>query len=264
MLSSISVLKVQLLAPPSPTLKHACPLCTLGSASTVFPSIQTNQKPYSLAHIYSRSWHRAWTFWSNHQSRCRHGFKSHVQCSHHRTVQSLLFPSQISSAYQTLAYWWHGYSDCCCIGSIPLWLLQLLTPYFSTCQVSISISSSASRILPPGLLSMIDAHPSNRFLLTCTGSLFKPALNLKFARLHISYSLITNLRTSDHSSYLFLLACCGHLINAYWLGHKLEHALATCFPCFQPYGNHFLCLFGFPPTLATFKRNLNTFYSVPS
>ena len=51
MLSSISVLKVQLLAPPSPTLKHACPLCTLGSALTAFPSIQTNQKPYSSAHI---------------------------------------------------------------------------------------------------------------------------------------------------------------------------------------------------------------------
>ena len=47
-----SVLKLQLLAPPpSPTLKHACPLCILGSALTAFPSIQTNQKSFSSAHI---------------------------------------------------------------------------------------------------------------------------------------------------------------------------------------------------------------------
>ena len=50
-LSSISVSRVQPLAPPSPTLKHACLLCTFGYVSTAFPSIQTNQKPYSLAHI---------------------------------------------------------------------------------------------------------------------------------------------------------------------------------------------------------------------
>ena len=51
MLSSISVSRVQPLAPPSLTLKHACLLCILGSVLTAFPSIQTNQKPYSSAHI---------------------------------------------------------------------------------------------------------------------------------------------------------------------------------------------------------------------
>ena len=51
MLNSISVSRVQPLAPPSPILKHAYLLCTLGSVLVAFPSIQTNQKPYSLAHI---------------------------------------------------------------------------------------------------------------------------------------------------------------------------------------------------------------------
>ena len=51
MLSSISVSRVQPLAPPSPNLKLACLLCILGSISTAFPSILTNQKPYSSADI---------------------------------------------------------------------------------------------------------------------------------------------------------------------------------------------------------------------
>ena len=70
---------------------------------------------------------------------------------------------------------------------------------FLTCHVSISISSSVSKILLPGLLSMIGTRPFNGFLLTCTGSLFKPELNLKFALTYISYFLKTNMQTSDHS-----------------------------------------------------------------
>ena len=45
MLNSISVSRVQPLAHPSPTLKHACLLSTLGSVLTAFPSIQTNLNP---------------------------------------------------------------------------------------------------------------------------------------------------------------------------------------------------------------------------
>ena len=51
MLNSISVSRVQPLATPFPILKHAYLLCTLDSVLTAFLSIQTNQKPYSLAHI---------------------------------------------------------------------------------------------------------------------------------------------------------------------------------------------------------------------
>ena len=63
------------------------------------------------------------------------------------------------------------------------------TPYFSTCHVSISTSSSVSKIFLPGLLSMIGAHPPNNFFLNCTGSLFNHVLNLKFVHLHINYFL---------------------------------------------------------------------------
>ena len=148
--------------------------------------------------IYPHIWYRGWTFRSNHQSRCLHGFRSHVQCSHHCTVQKPAI--SISDLF--------GIADACLPMTWLFWLLLRLVQsrldycnslFFSTCQVSISISSSASKILLPSLLSMIGTHPSNRFLLNCTGSLFKPALNLKFALSHISYFLKTNLRTSDHS-----------------------------------------------------------------
>ena len=56
---------------------------------------------YPCHTLYPHFRHHGWAFWSNQQSRCRHEFKSHFQCSHHCAVQSLSFSSQITSTYQT-------------------------------------------------------------------------------------------------------------------------------------------------------------------
>ena len=114
----------QLLAPSSPTLKHACLLCTFGCVSTAFPLIQTNQKPYSLAHIngsklflpHPLSTYLTLAFWSNNQSWRRHGFKSHVQCSHYSAVEGLSFTS-CSAGTEVRSYfncdsWWSSLAPC--------------------------------------------------------------------------------------------------------------------------------------------------------
>ena len=128
--------------------------------------------------------------------------------------------------------------------------LDYCNSLFLTCHVSISVSSSVSKILLPGLLWMIGAHPSNRFFLTCTGSPFKPELNSKFALLHISYvlsenqpanlgSLITSygppclLRSSDQCllTQPRTRTCIG------------QRAFLVCAP------THCLCIFSFPHLL---------------
>ena len=205
MLSSISVLKVKLLAPPSPTLKHASPLCTYGSALTAFPLIQTNQKPYSSAHINGFKLflqHHLCTYltpWLNFLIKSPVLVSSWTQIS-----RSVLTSPRCEKPVISI-------SDPFGISGIRLqmtWLFWLLLRWFNpaliiathcflTCHVSLSISSSASKILLPGLFSMIGVHPSNRFLLSCTGSLFKPELNLKFALLHIIIIIIQTFVYSD-------------------------------------------------------------------
>ena len=192
---SISVLKVQLLALPSPTLKHACPLwhswlCFNGL------SLQSRQiRSHTLRHTPTASncsrQHHLFTSLtprlSFHDQITSLGVVMALKCctfNAHKSlhdVQSLSFPSQIASGISgvrlrmTWLFWLllHWFNPASIIA----------THCFLTCHVSISISSSVSKISLPGLLSMIGAHPSNRFLLTCTGSPFKPKLNLKFASL---------------------------------------------------------------------------------
>ena len=161
MLNSISVSRVQPLAPPSPTLKHACLLCTLGSVLTAFPS----------------------------------------------------FSSQITSTHQALAYWWHGYSDYCCIGPITTWLLQLLIfqhVMFLYQQAPACPKSLITSYVPPRLLRSSDQ------------------------------CLLTQPRTR---------ACIG------------QRAFSVCAPSVW---NSLPLSIRLSPALATFKRNLKTFYFAPS
>ena len=132
--------------------------------------------------------------------------------------------------------------------------------YCNLCHVSISISSS--KIFLPGLLWMIAAHPSNRFLLT----IFKPELNLECALLHISYFLKTNLLTPS-------------LITSYVLP-RLQRSSDQCLltqpqtrtctgqrafrVCAPTLWNSPPLSIRLSPYLATFKHNLKTFYFAPS
>ena len=185
------------------SLKHACLRCILGSASTAFPSILTNQKPYSLAHInkFEPSLpHHLFTYLT---PRLKFLIKSPVSVPSwtqisHSMLTSPCYAKPVISISDPF-----GISDAHLLMTWLFWLLLcwfnlaliIETPYFLLCHVSISISSNVSKILLPGLLSMIGTHPSNRFLLNCTGSLFKPALYLKFPNSHICYFLKTNLQT---------------------------------------------------------------------
>ena len=139
---------------------------------------------------------------------------------------------------------------------------------FLTCHVSISVSSSVFEILLPGLLSMIGAHPSNRFLLTCNGSPFKPEFNLKLARLHkITFwkSICKPQTQITHN-----IICSSSFAEVIWSMPTYSTANSnmhwpTCFPCLRANRMELTTsVLGLSPSLATFKRNLKTFYFAPS
>ena len=139
MLSSISVSRVQPLVPPSPTLKHDCLLCNLGSVLTAFHSILTNLKPYSLAHINGFKLslpHHISTYLT---PRLNFLIKSPVSVSSWIQVSLLTFNVHVTALCKACNFYLRslrhirrsltddmGFSDCCCVGPITPWLLQLL------------------------------------------------------------------------------------------------------------------------------------------